>query len=151
MAAMVLRVQQMLSNCMQLPSLLMPLLRPCYHRVYAIFTTIGDPAKAPMVSIKETETTSATLTLPNGRKLGYAQYGLQTGRTVFYLHGLPGSRIEAVAYDAMAVKLGARIFAVDRPGIGWSSPHSERTILDHVKDIEHLAEFLELDSYGVLV
>ncbi len=115
------------------------------------FTTIDDTAKAPTVSTKETEITSATLTLPDGRKLGYAQYGLRTGRTVFYLHGLPGSRIEAAAFDAMAVKLGARIIAVDRPGIGWSSPLPERTILDHVKDIEHLAEFIELDSYGVLV
>lgn len=38
---------------------------------------------------------SATLTLEDGRKLGYAQYGSLSGKTVFYLHGLPGSRLES--------------------------------------------------------
>ena len=94
---------------------------------------------------------SATLDLPDGRKLGYAQYGLPTGRAVFYLHGTPGSRIEAAAYDDLAVKADARIIAVDRPGIGLSSPQPNRTLLDHPKDIEQLARHLDLNDYGVLV
>lgn len=95
--------------------------------------------------------TSATVTLPDGRKLGYAQYGAPTSRAVFYLHGLPGSRIEAAAFDEHGVKLGIRIVGVDRPGVGWSSPHPGRKILDHANDIEHLAKHLELEDYGVLV
>lgn len=95
--------------------------------------------------------TSATLALPDGRKLGYAQYGSPTGRAILYLHGLPGSRVEAVQFDELAVRLGGRIIAADRPGIGWSSPQPNRTVLDHAKDIEHLAQHLELDVYGVLV
>jgi len=69
---------------------------------------------------------------------------------VFYLHGLPGSRVEAAFLDTIAGRLEARIIAVDRPGYGWSSPHPNRTILDHAKDLEHLAERLELDSYAAL-
>lgn len=51
----------------------------------------------------------------------------------------------------MGLELGARIIAVDRPGYGLSSPHPGRTILDHAKDVEYLAGFLELETYGVLV
>ena len=94
---------------------------------------------------------SATLTLPDGRKLGYAQYGSLIGRPIFYHHGLPGSRIEAAVFDDMAVDPPARIIAVDRTGYGWSSPHPGRTLLDHAKDIDFLANHLALDSYGVLV
>ncbi|MCJ1314677.1 hypothetical protein MMC25_008359 [Agyrium rufum] len=94
--------------------------------------------------------TSASLTLPDGRELGYAQWGLPTGHAVLYMHGLPGSRIEITFLNTIAMKLGARIIAIDRPGYGWSSPHPNRTILDHAKDVQYLAEQLELDSYAVL-
>lgn len=96
------------------------------------------------------ETDSKMYTLKDGRKLGYTQCGLHTGKTVFYLHGLPGSRIEAAAFDAFGKELGARVIAVDRPGYGWSSPHPQRTILSTAKDVEHLAEGLNIESYGVL-
>ena len=95
--------------------------------------------------------TSATFTLPDGRKLGYALYGASSNRAVFYLHGLPGSRIEAAVFDEHGTDLGVRIIGVDRPSVGWSSPHPERKILDHAQDIEHLAKHLELKDYGVLV
>lgn len=94
---------------------------------------------------------SATFTLPDGREVGYAEYGSPAGNPIFYLHGIPGSRIEAAASDEAAAKAGARLIAVDRPGIGWSSPHLARTILDHARDIELLAAHLDLPGFGVLV
>ncbi|KAK7887391.1 hypothetical protein LTR67_009811 [Exophiala xenobiotica] len=93
---------------------------------------------------------SDTLLLPDGRKLGYAQYGSRTGRAVFFVHGHPGSRIEAAHLHDIGLKLGARIIAPDRPGIGLSSPQPGRTVLDHPKDVEHLADHLKLERYGVL-
>jgi len=93
---------------------------------------------------------SDTLLLPDGRKLGYAQYGSQTGRAVFFVHGHPGSRIEGAHLHHIGLKLGARIIAPDRPGIGLSSPQPGRTLLDHPKDLEHLADHLKLERYGVL-
>ena len=116
-------------------------------------------AKSPMRSLPDTSipcryrmdnSTSATFVLPDGCDLGYAQYGSPTGRAVFYLHGLPGSRIEAVRLEQSALKHNARIIAVDRPGYGWSSPQPRRTILDHAKDIQDLAEHLELNEYAVM-
>ncbi|OLN94162.1 Proline iminopeptidase 3 [Colletotrichum chlorophyti] len=94
--------------------------------------------------------TSQVLTLPDGRKLGYSQFGLSTGRPVFYCHGLPGSRVEAGHFHETALGLGVRVIATDRPGIGLSSPQPGRTLLDHPKDLEHLAAHLELREYGVL-
>lgn len=93
---------------------------------------------------------SATVILPDGRTLGYAQYGLLTGPAIFYLHGLPGSRLEGALFDAPAITPRARIISVDRPGYGLSSPQPDRTILDHAKDIDDLSKHLKLDSYAVL-
>lgn len=108
----------------------------------------SEPAKP---RFRTDNDSSAKLTLPDGRKLGYAQYGLLTGKPVFYLHGFPGSRLEAAGFDNLCLEVGIRLIAVDRPGMGWSSPHPGRTLLDHPKDIEDLARHLELDHYSVLV
>jgi alpha/beta hydrolase fold len=133
------------------------------RRVFASFTTTttNNPVSAPAALTSEPSIprshfrldndSSDTLTLPDGRKLGYAQYGSLTGQAILYQHGLPGSRIEAAFYHDLGVELGARIIAVDRPGMGWSSPNPGRTLLDHPKDLEQLAKHLSLDDYSVLV
>ena len=95
-------------------------------------------------------TTSATLVLPDGRKLGYAEYGAPTGQPVFYVPGFPSSRIEGAGLDPEASKVGARIIAIDRPGYGLSSSHKNRTLLSHAQDIDTLANYLGLRRYGVL-
>lgn len=94
---------------------------------------------------------ASVFTLADGRKLGYAQCGLLTGKPVFYCHGLPGCRIEAGHLHAAAMELGIRVIAADRPGIGLSSPQPGRKILDHASDLEELGKHLKLDSYGVMV
>jgi pimeloyl-ACP methyl ester carboxylesterase len=93
---------------------------------------------------------SHSLTLPDGRELGYAQYGSPTGHVVIYHHGLPGSRLEAAFYHDLSLELGLRIVAIDRPGIGWSTPHPQRTLLDCPKDVQSLAEHLQFESYSIL-
>jgi hypothetical protein len=123
------------------------------------FLTPNNPISSPTAPTVEPHKSnyrldidsSDTITLPDGRKLGYAQYGSLTGRPILYLHGLPGSRLEAAGYDELGLKLGARIIATDRPGIGWSSPQPSRKLLDFPKDLVHLADHLKLDEYSVLV
>jgi hypothetical protein len=134
-------------------------LRAYLFQIYASFTRANNPVSPQAVLTNEPyisryrmdSDSSDTLILPDGRKLGYAQYGSLTGRPILYLHGLPGSRLEAAGYDELGLELGARIIAADRPGYGWSSPHPGRTLLDYPKDLEHLAKHLELNNYGVLV
>jgi len=94
---------------------------------------------------------SDIFTLSDGRNLSYAQYGSLTGKAIFYLHGLPGSRAEGAYFHELGMELGARIIATDRPGYGLSSPHPGRTLLDFPKDLECLAKHLGLEEYAVLV
>jgi hypothetical protein len=97
------------------------------------------------------DSTSATLTLPDGRKMGYAQYGSPTGKAILYNHGFAGSRIEASQHHELCTELGLRLISTDRPGHGWSSPHPGAKLLDWPNDLECLAEHLELESYAVMV
>jgi pimeloyl-ACP methyl ester carboxylesterase len=112
-------------------------------------TSESPPAIQP--SLLEEDEASSTLTLPDGRKLGYAQYGSLSGRPVLVMHGMACSRIDAAFFHELGLELGARMIGIDRPGMGWSSPHPKRTLSDLVKDIEHLTEHLKLDDYCVLV
>ena len=95
--------------------------------------------------------TSRTLTLAGGRKIGYAEYGSPNGQPVFSFHGWPGSRLCGAHSDETAKKLNARIISLERPGIGLSSPQPKRTLLDHAKDVEALADHLGLEEYRVIV
>ncbi|TID13896.1 putative mannosyltransferase [Venturia nashicola] len=129
----------------------------------SVFTTLKGflfpPASLPQAAsplvINETTyrydtTSSATHNLPDGRKLGYAQYGLLTGKPIFYMHGLPGSRMEAAILDDTAKEMGARIIAVERPGCGLSDPCPGWTIREFPRDVESLAASLGVREFGVL-
>lgn len=94
---------------------------------------------------------SATVTLQDGRLLGYARYGVENGPTIICLHGAPGSRIDFARSDTAAKAVGARLISVDRPGIGLSSPHQKGTLLTYANDIKDFTEILGLDRYAVLV
>jgi hypothetical protein len=96
-------------------------------------------------------TTSSTIDLPDGRKIGYAEYGSPTGKPILYQHGFPGSRLEAAQFHDLGRELGLRIISIDRPGYGWSSPHPGAKLLDWPKDVERLADSLKLESYSVMV
>lgn len=90
------------------------------------------------------------LTLASGRRLAYGELGAPKGKPVMYFHGFPGSRLEAALACRAATSLGARIIAVDRPGIGMSDYCPGRTILGWANDVRELADELALDRFSVL-
>ncbi|KKY24096.1 putative alpha beta hydrolase [Phaeomoniella chlamydospora] len=111
-----------------------------------IFTKqLSTQIKAPAAS-KENQ----KCTLPDGRTLGFAEYGSPTGEPVFLFHGLPGSRLEGREWEQIGRKLGARIIATDRPGMGLSSFKPDRNLLDWPADVKYLAQHLNLDHYRVV-
>jgi pimeloyl-ACP methyl ester carboxylesterase len=90
------------------------------------------------------------LTLACGRRLSYAEFGAPQGKSVIYFHGFPGSRLEAAIACGKATSLGARLIAVDRPGIGMSDDCRGRTILGFADDVRELADDLGLGEFSVL-
>jgi len=93
-------------------------------------------------------------TLPDGRKLGYDDFGPLDGKPLLYFHGTPGSRrdIEFILPDRRRFtgKSGIRIIAVDRPGLGLSDFQEDRTICKWPADVEALADGLGIDRFSVL-
>src|ERR1700748_2811602 len=50
------------------------------------------------------ELDSQTMTLPDGRTLGYSEYGHPNGYPLVYLHGYPSSRFEGSVINGLARK-----------------------------------------------
>ncbi len=91
-----------------------------------------------------------TVNVADGRVLAYAEAGPADGPPVLYFHGNPGSRLDVVPHTHIAQELGMRLIGVDRPGIGRSSPHPGRRLLDWPGDVTRLADELGLDRFAVL-
>ena len=91
-----------------------------------------------------------SIILSDGRQLGYAEYGSSSGLPLLWFHGSPGARrqIAPQAREA-ALELGIRLIAIERPGIGASTPHIYDQILDMAADVEELCDGLELDRFAV--
>jgi pimeloyl-ACP methyl ester carboxylesterase len=87
-------------------------------------------------------------TLPDGRALGYAEYGDPHGTPIFFFHGTPGSRL-FYPPDEITKRMGVRLICVERPGFGESTFQPGRSILDWPNDISQLADALNIDSFSV--
>lgn len=86
---------------------------------------------------------------PGGRKLGYDLRGEPGGRPVYWFHGSPSGRLEAVLLDAWAREHGLCIVATDRPGLGASDPHPGWTMESFAEDVTSLASALGHDRFAV--
>ncbi len=91
-----------------------------------------------------------TLTLRDGRTLGWATYGDPNGRPVVALHGSPDSRVIWRLVHEAALGHGLAVIAPDRPGFGLSTPKRGRSILDWVDDLDALTDHLDVDRYALL-
>jgi pimeloyl-ACP methyl ester carboxylesterase len=90
--------------------------------------------------------------LPDGRRLGYDEYGAPDAAPIFYLHGSPSSRLEVrlhVSEDLLR-SLNVRLIAVDRPGMGLSDFQPNRALLDFPRDLSALADRLNIERFSIL-
>jgi pimeloyl-ACP methyl ester carboxylesterase len=90
------------------------------------------------------------IALPDGRSLAYAEFGDPGDRPVLFFHGTPGYRLNPWTTDAEMRSLGVRLIAVDRPGVGRSTPRPHRRLLDWPDDVQTLADVLELERVAVV-
>jgi len=91
-----------------------------------------------------------TISLPDGRKLAYAEYGDPQGLPLFFFHGFPGSRYDGAYTGQVAAKMGIYLIAPDRPGMGYSDFKPGRKLLDWPDDVCFLADSLHFETFGVL-
>jgi pimeloyl-ACP methyl ester carboxylesterase len=89
----------------------------------------------------------STVTLPDGRALGYAEWGDPGGEPMLFFHGSPGSRLTRPV-GSMVVP-GVRVLSVERPGHGLSDPQPGRALLDWPADVAAFADALGLDRFFV--
>lgn len=90
------------------------------------------------------------ITLSNGLRLGYAEYGDPRGEVAFYFHGWPSSRLQGCLFDELAKKHGMRLICPDRPGIGLSDPQPGRTLEDWQQTLTELAAHVGADNWHVI-
>lgn len=99
----------------------------------------------------ETPRVEGTVHLPDGRTLGFAEFGPAQGDAVFWFHGTPGARRQ-VPPEARraAVERGVRLVGVDRPGVGDSTAHVYPSFRAWAEDIGILADRLGVGRFGLI-
>jgi pimeloyl-ACP methyl ester carboxylesterase len=93
---------------------------------------------------------TARVTLPDGRILGYEDYGDPAGFPVLSFHGGLSSRLDAAPADQAARAVGVRLVSPDRPGMGLSSYQPGRRLVDWPADVTHLASSLGIERFAVM-
>lgn len=90
------------------------------------------------------------ITLKDGRRLGYCEYGDPKGKPLFYFHGWPGCRLMVLETNKAAKKMGIRVISADRPGYGLSDYKEDRALLDWPEDVSELADQLKIKKFAVM-
>lgn len=80
----------------------------------------------------------------------YAEFGDPQGKPAVFFHGFVGSIHQAAAAHAAALKVGLRIIAPHRPGIGRSTPVEGKTIKDAVQPALALLKHLKIEKYAAI-
>jgi len=98
----------------------------------------------------EKDLLNQTITLKEGRKLGYAEFGNIDGKSLFYFHGHGSSRLEPKMYDLEQLKDIVHLIAIDRPGFGLSDFNEEHSLLNWPDDVVDLADALNISNFSIL-
>jgi pimeloyl-ACP methyl ester carboxylesterase len=101
-------------------------------------------------SMETTPRVDDLIALPDGRSLAYAEFGDPDGRPVLFFHGTPGYRLNPWTTNAEMRSLEVRLIALDRPGVGRSTPRPQRRLLDWPDDVQTLAGSLGLERFAVV-
>ena len=87
------------------------------------------------------------ITMPDGRTVGFADYGTPGQIPVLWCHGGPGCRFEPGYVAADAARAGLRLVGIDRPGYGQATPWPGRTIGGWVPDALAVADRLGIEKF----
>lgn len=88
-----------------------------------------------------------TITLRDGRQLGYADLGARSGLPVIMLHPSTGSRLQQHPDESILFASKIRLITPDRPGFGLSDPTPNLSLLSYADDLRELADQLKLQKF----
>lgn len=91
-----------------------------------------------------------TITLPDSRRLAYAEWGDPEGHPVLFFHGTPSGRLFHHPDPGALDGLGVRWITVDRPGYGGSDYLPRRTLLGWAEDVAVLTERLSVERCSIV-
>ncbi|MEO7429028.1 MAG: alpha/beta hydrolase [Acidimicrobiales bacterium] len=88
----------------------------------------------------------------DGRVLGVAEFGpASAAQNVVWFHGTPGARRQIPeAARRIADERGVRIIGIDRPGVGLSTSHLYRQVIDFTDDLVIVLERLGIDRFSTV-
>jgi pimeloyl-ACP methyl ester carboxylesterase len=90
-----------------------------------------------------------TISLDDGRTLGFEQWGDPAGQPLFLLHGTPGCRLSRHPDPDLWSTLGLLVITLDRPGYGLSTALPWRRVSHAAHDVAVLADAIGVDRFMV--
>jgi len=93
--------------------------------------------------------TTDVLTVADGRRLCWHEFGDPGGSPVIYTTGTPVSGLAGAWYDQAARAAGLRWISPDKPGYGGSDYQPKRTLMSWGDDLAALAGHLGLDRFAL--
>jgi pimeloyl-ACP methyl ester carboxylesterase len=118
------------------------------HTVAVWHRNVGDVG-LDAGNIPRTHAQDRIFRLPDGRQIGYREFGDPSGVPVIALHGTPGSRFKYSGSHAVAAASGLRLVSLDRWGYGLSSSRPQPTLAGFGADVEALAGHLGIDRLAI--
>jgi len=89
-----------------------------------------------------------TIGTTDGRSLTVYDAGDPAGRPILFHHGTPSSGVPYDRHVGLARQQGVRLLSYDRAGYGDSTRKPERAVADIGRDVEAIADALELDEFA---
>lgn len=87
----------------------------------------------------------SSITLADGRRVAYQEYGAPDGFPILNCHGGLLCRLDVEPSDGEARELGVRIISPDRPGVGGSDRRPGALTVDWAGDARELLDALDID------
>jgi pimeloyl-ACP methyl ester carboxylesterase len=90
-----------------------------------------------------------TISLGDGRVLGFERWGDPGGQPLFLLHGTPGCRLNRHPDPALWSGLDLDVITLDRPGYGLSTALPSRQVGHAADDVAAVADALGIERFMV--
>ncbi|UCR90096.1 alpha/beta fold hydrolase [Mycetocola spongiae] len=90
-----------------------------------------------------------SVTLTNGRALGYAEFGSPEGTPVLFIAGAATGRLMHFGGELLRDR-DIRLITFDRPGLGSSAPVAEKTLRGVAEDVRELLAALGLGTVAAV-